>query len=49
LKLDKMASTSDKAEWAIELIAADDAGLEFYLKEYKPFRLLALQRDPQGR
>lgn len=44
-----MASNSDKAEWAIELVAADDAGFELYLNEYKPFRLLALQRDPEGR
>ncbi|KAK6072514.1 GNAT family [Seiridium cupressi] len=34
--------------WAIKRIPAGDAGFEFYLKEYKPFRLNALKQDPQA-
>jgi hypothetical protein len=41
--------SKDGLNWAIELIPPDDAGFEFYLKEYKPFRLTALQQDPEGR
>lgn len=39
---------SQPVEWALERIPADDAGLDFYLREYRPFRLTALQQDPQG-
>ncbi|KAI0125763.1 acyl-CoA N-acyltransferase [Xylariales sp. AK1849] len=43
-----MAGISDRTDWAIEAIPADDAGHEFYLKEYKPFRLTALKQDPDA-
>jgi hypothetical protein len=43
-----MSTDNSSPEWAIENILADETGLEFYLKEYKPFRLTALREDPQG-
>lgn len=39
---------SDMEEWSIGCCSPDEAGLEFYLKEYKPFRLHALKQDPEG-
>lgn len=39
----------DEADrWTIELLAADEEGCRFYLEHYKPFRLEALQQDPDG-
>lgn len=40
---------SDEAEWNIEAVTADEEGCRFYLEHYKPFRLEALQQDPDGR
>ncbi|KAJ4159359.1 uncharacterized protein LMH87_008264 [Akanthomyces muscarius] len=34
-------------EYTIEQIKPDEAGVEFFLNKYKPFRLQALQTDPQ--
>lgn len=34
-------------EYTIEQIKPDQAGVEFYLAKYKPFRLQALQKDPE--
>ena len=47
-------SSSDVAvgadgEWRIKIVTPDDAGCRFYLEKYKPFRLTALQRDPEGK
>ncbi len=40
----------DEAEWKIEAVLADEGeGCRFYLEQYKPFRLEALQQDPDGR
>jgi hypothetical protein len=41
-------STNTNNECAIVRIQADDAGLDFYLRVYKPFRLNALLLDPHG-
>ncbi|KAH6660560.1 hypothetical protein BKA67DRAFT_548434 [Truncatella angustata] len=43
-----MPSLGPGPDWAIERIPPDDRGLDFYLKEYKPFRLTALQQDPDA-
>lgn len=34
-------------EYTVEQIQPDEAGVEFFLAKYKPFRLQALQTDPQ--
>ncbi|KAJ6786726.1 hypothetical protein PWT90_09664 [Aphanocladium album] len=34
-------------EYTVEQIKPDEAGVEFFLTKYKPFRLQALQTDPQ--
>ncbi|KAF3764858.1 hypothetical protein M406DRAFT_70629 [Cryphonectria parasitica EP155] len=34
--------------WTVERIAKDEAGIAFYLQQYKPFRLLSLERDPSA-
>lgn len=44
-----MAETQDSTLWSILIIPKDDTGLAVYLKEYKPFRLLALECDPSGK
>lgn len=44
-----MAKIVERFEWRIELISADDEGCRFYLDHYKPFRLVALKQDPDGR
>lgn len=36
-------------EWRIELIPPDEEGSRFYLDYYKPFRLAALEQDPDGK
>ncbi|CAJ2513304.1 Uu.00g014230.m01.CDS01 [Anthostomella pinea] len=43
-----VADSSDTAEWRIETVSADEEGCLFYLDHYKPFRLMALQQDPDG-
>ncbi|KAI1807670.1 hypothetical protein F4811DRAFT_549743 [Daldinia bambusicola] len=35
-------------EWRIELISLNNEGCRFYLDHYKPFRLAALERDPDA-
>ncbi|KAF3059405.1 putative acetyltransferase protein [Daldinia childiae] len=37
---------SGLTEWRIELISPDEEGSRFYLDYYKPFRLAALEQDP---
>lgn len=32
--------------WTIEVVSPDESGVNFYLTQYKPFRLLALQESP---
>ncbi|KAI1214057.1 uncharacterized protein F4807DRAFT_455698 [Annulohypoxylon truncatum] len=39
---------SNLARWRIELISTDEEGCNFYLNQYKPFRLAALRRDPDA-
>ncbi|KAI8957464.1 hypothetical protein F5Y11DRAFT_360822 [Daldinia sp. FL1419] len=39
---------SGLTEWRIELISPDDEGCRFYLDHYKPFRLAALEQDPDA-
>ncbi|KAI1843404.1 hypothetical protein JX265_006230 [Neoarthrinium moseri] len=41
-----MAPSDDKGNWALQVVPVDDSGLDFYFKEYKPFRLNALKQDP---
>lgn len=35
-------------KYTVDIIRRDEAGLQFYLESYKPFRLLALQLSPEG-
>lgn len=42
-------SSSSRSRWAIEVISPDKSGIDFYLKQYKPFRLLSLQESPSGK
>lgn len=39
-------SSSPRGRWAIKVLSPDESGVEFYLRQYKPFRLLALQESP---
>ncbi|KAM3487878.1 hypothetical protein MY3957_008817 [Beauveria namnaoensis] len=41
------ATMTTSMEYTVEQIKPDQAGEEFYLSKYKPFRLEALQTDPQ--
>lgn len=34
--------------WTIDIITPDAAGVEFYLRQYKPFRLKSLQQSPSS-
>lgn len=34
-------------EYTVEQIQPDEAGTEFFLSHYKPFRLTALKTDPE--
>ncbi|KAI1130467.1 hypothetical protein F5Y10DRAFT_119552 [Nemania abortiva] len=45
-----MAATdeSHKSRFKIVVIPADEEGCRFYLEQYKPFRLAALQQDPHA-
>ncbi len=36
------------AGWKAQLIATDNEGCRFFLERYKPFRLNALKKDPDG-
>lgn len=35
-------------DWTIGVIKPDEEGIKFYLRSYKPFRLLSLQLSPEG-
>ena len=35
--------------WRIGVVTPNEAGCKFYLDHYKPFRLAALQEDPDGK
>ncbi|XDG10455.1 hypothetical protein ABKA04_010070 [Annulohypoxylon sp. FPYF3050] len=39
---------SNETGWKIELILTDNKGCQFYLNQYKPFRLAALKQDPDA-
>ncbi|KAI1459395.1 hypothetical protein F4805DRAFT_455878 [Annulohypoxylon moriforme] len=39
---------SNLARWRIEPIPTDNEGCQFYLDQYKPFRLAALKQDPDA-
>lgn len=43
-----MASPSQNEDWTVEQILADEAGIAFYLDQYRAFRLLSLEKDPSG-
>lgn len=40
---------SGSRDWETRTITADEAGARFYLDKLKPFRLAALQQDPDGK